>query len=201
MRCPRNRVNFNGELHERRQDGPSSVANRVRLGVGGEPYVRCMPAVHIAWDSKRSNSDLARSFSASAQPEFWLKAEMLESALGRSLLLLCGSSIGQSLYTAATGFRRTNYTWWDFDTANGRKTLPSLPLSGMWGRLQAAQLAAVYWEALDHAMPVPPDLSRWLRVLEATPVIRRRHPRPGETLGLMQWAAALSHRVSTNPSM
>jgi TniQ len=181
------------EAHDRDLDSLKNVVVRVRLGVWGQPYVTCMPALHPKWGPPRCHAASARRRSDSSyQPEFWLKAEMIESALGRSLLLLCGSRIGRDLHIAAAGFRRLNQRSWDFDVVDGRATLPSLPLSWIWGRLQAAQIAAVFWEALDHAMPVPQDLRSWLEVVAATPVFRARHGRPGATLGLRQWTAALS---------
>jgi TniQ len=112
----------------------------------------------------------------------WLDPSMLRSPLGRSLMLLCGSTVGEHVERAVlSSFGREKHQRW-FDDHRRIIDWPDAqhPWSTVLTRVRAAYVAAACWQAIDHSLGVPADTGAWLQVLSTKgSMARGRRGRPG----------------------
>ena len=97
----------------------------------------------------------------------WLDPSMLRGPLGRSLMLLCGSTVGEHVEKVVlSSFGRKEHQRW-LDDHRRAIDWPDTqnPWSTIRTRVRAAYIAAVCWRAIDHSLGVPDDTRAWLQNL------------------------------------
>ena len=112
----------------------------------------------------------------------WLDPSMSSSPLGRSLVLLCGSAVGEHLEGAVLSSceRKKHQRWFDCQRRPIDWPDAQHPWSTILTRVRAAYIASVCWRAVDHSLGVPADTRAWLQLLSAkVSSARTTRGRPG----------------------
>ncbi len=112
----------------------------------------------------------------------WLDPAMLRSPLGRSLMLLCGSTVGEHVEKAVFSvFGRGKHERWCDDHRRAIDWPDTQhPWSTILTRVRAAYIASACWQAIDHSLDVPADTRAWLQALSTKgSTAHGRRGRPG----------------------
>lgn len=157
------------------------IDEQVRLGVDRLGTL-------VTFDPRGYFSESAASVVRRVAKSRWLNSSMLTSPLGRSLVLVCGSTVGEHLERVIFGDygRKESDRWFDHQGTPIDWPQAQHPWSTTFARLRAAYIASVCWQAIDHSLGVPADTRAWLQLLSV------KRPRARATKGRSGWRTRIN---------